>query len=91
MAREITLSGGQTVHVDLFKITRADYRALFDNKTKPAQEAAIVGKAIGMDGKDVDALPMPDWRTIVNAIVMEANAPIDLPNSPSGSTEESSA
>ena len=80
----VTLHDGRVIKLDLYRMTRADWRDFIDPKGKPEVEVRVVAAVTGLTEAEVDALAWLDFRAIVAALVTAARGPID-PNSQSAS------
>jgi len=86
MGAEIKLSNGRVVSVTADKMTVREFRAFVGNG-KPEDDDALVCKYTGIKPEELPDLPQVDYRTLVFAIVREANR--HDPNSQSASTSQS--
>ena len=85
MGAEIKLSDGRVVNVTAYKkMTVPEYRAFIGNSNKPEDDDAIVCKYTGLTPEELETITQTDYRTLVFAIVREANR--HDPNSQSAST-----
>ncbi len=83
---KVILSDGREVKYDLTKITISEYRALFDKNQAAEEEDTILARVVGMELDEFQALPLPDWRLVVENFFVRAREPLTDPNSASAST-----
>jgi len=76
---KVTLFSGGEVTLDMMKITAKEWRELIEPKQAERDEAAIIGKAADMTADAILALPQPDYRLLVDALVAIATKPLENP------------
>ena len=87
MGAEIKLSSGRVVNVTADKMTVREFRQFVGTSGKPEDDDALVSKYTGITPDELQDLPQTDYRTLVFAIVREANR--HDPNSQSASISQS--
>ena len=87
MGAGIKLSDGRVVNVTASIMTVREFRAFVGAGSNPEEDDAIVCKYTGIKPDELQDLPQTDYRTLVFAIVREANR--HDPNSQSASTSQS--
>lgn len=85
---DVTLKDGREITIDLYQISIKGYRTLFDPSSSEDESDKILAKTCGMDLKELQKLPYPDYRKIINAVLKRSREPLIDPNSPSASTED---
>ena len=73
MGAKITLSDGRVVNVTSAKMTVREFRAFVSPGGGPEEDDAMVSKYTGISVDDLQDLTQTDYRTLVFAIVREAN------------------
>lgn len=73
----VKISDGSEIGLDLYKLSVAEYRSMFDGAEA---ETEAVAKVTGLTVDQVTALPWPDYRQIVAALVKAAREPLADPN-----------
>jgi hypothetical protein len=68
-----TLSDGTEVNFDFSKVTRTEYRSIFDPKQPSEDGDAVISKITGLT--DLGKLTQQDWARLVQEIVTRANRP----------------
>lgn len=66
--KTIQLPSGKELQIDLNQITRKEWRSLFNIKQPDEEEAAIMGKILGISGSDYENLGLADWRIASEAV-----------------------
>lgn len=74
---DFVLHDGREITFDLYAVTMADLRSLFDNNQTDEEGDAIIGKSIGMSGEEYAALPVPDYRLIATEFFKKVRAAPD--------------
>lgn len=60
----IKLLDGQELNVDLSKITIKEYRLMYDLEHSAEDSDVILGKTVGLTGKEVGKLSFPDYKAL---------------------------
>jgi len=89
--KTVTLHDGRELTIDLYRVTMAEWRSLFDPKQAQAEEDAIVARILGIEADALRSLPFPDFRKAMKAVLDVGSGPLDDPNSQSASIEDSQA
>jgi len=87
ITRQVTLTDGRQVTVDLSKISLKEHRSLFTPDQE--NEDRLLARVAGMSVEDFTALQMADWKLITEVYFWLARNPVFDPNSVSGSTSTS--
>lgn len=72
--------GGTEYHIDISQMTYGDFIELRDPKQSQDDEDRIIAKCAGMTLEQLRAVPYPDARRLIKAIIQEAVSPLDDPN-----------
>jgi hypothetical protein len=77
MAEKIifTLSDGKEVNFDFSKVTRKEYRALFDASQSNEAGDEVVSRITGLTVEQLDNMIQLDWARLIREIVRRANNP----------------
>jgi hypothetical protein len=70
-----TLSDGKEVDFDFSKVTRKEYRALFDASQSNEAGDEVVSRITGLTIEQLDNMPQLDWARLIREIVRRANNP----------------
>ncbi len=81
----VKLSNGKEIEIDLYNVTRKDWKDFINPRGSLDAEDKFVMKATGLSQNEIDELPEPDFRLLVTAIIGERRKVVD-PNSRSAST-----
>lgn len=79
------LSNGKEVVIDLYRVTRKDWKNFVNPRGSLDSEDVFISKVTGLTVEEVGELTEPDFRAIVKEVIKERQKPID-PNSQSAST-----
>lgn len=66
--RQVTLSDGREVEVDLYSVTYAEVVEMTDPATPLDRMHALMGQVVGLKGDELAALPYPDYRRVDRAV-----------------------
>ncbi len=81
---DCTLSTGKEITFDLYKMTYAEWRTLFDKDTPEATSDGLVAKVGGLSLDEYQNLPYPDHVLYDRTFWEKAKNPLaDSKNSPS--------
>lgn len=83
--KEITLSGGRKVTVDVSTLTQREFKGFFDPRVSDDVSDKIIARLTGLNPDDLLDMLRDDYRRILESIIQLANRPLDDPNSPSES------
>jgi hypothetical protein len=86
---DLTLSDGRELDIDMNKITIKEWRALLNPEQKENEEYRILGKVVGLSGKDIEKLGQEDFRWLGTKVAEKASRPLTDPNSSSESSSPS--
>ena len=89
MSKEFTFSSGETVKIDLSKISWNEWRNLTRGTLE--DEDAMIAKVCGVSKDKLLKLydnPQPEVRLFLRAVIEAGREPLADPNSASGSTSE---
>lgn len=81
--KQVKLSDGREVTIDLARITLAEHRSLFTPDQE--NEDRLLAKVSGMSVEEFTALPICDWKLITEVYFWLVRNPVYDPNSASGS------
>jgi hypothetical protein len=84
--KQITLSNGRTLTIDLYTISMKEYRGLFDPSQSAEQDDAVYAKVLGITAEELADMPQPDYRWACRSVLDAAKEPLADPNSQSVST-----
>ena len=78
---DVVFTDGREVTLDLSKITREEYRTLFDPKQDRVKESEIIARVSGLTFDEVDGgLSMLDWKRLAAAFFKKCREPLADPN-----------
>lgn len=80
MGAIIKLSDGRELTVDLYAVTRKDFREFVNPRGKMEVEDQFVAKVTGLTIEEVGNLPEPDFRLCVRQIIKAIREPLADPN-----------
>ena len=84
---DFPISGKPIPEIDLRQITVSEWRAMFES-TQPEHEGdKTLAKVSGMSVKEIQALPLYDYRALFRAVLDKSSRPLD--DSPKNSQSES--
>jgi hypothetical protein len=86
---DLKLSDGRELDVDMNLVNIKEWRALLDPEQKDEEEYRILGKVVGLSGKDVGNLGQEDFRRLGQKVAEMASRPLSDPNSSSESSSQS--
>ena len=66
---------GREINFDFSKITRLEYRRLFDASQPKEEGDETVTRITGLTGEELDAMPQWDWVRLIREISIRANRP----------------
>jgi hypothetical protein len=73
---DVKLSDGREMDVDLMKMTFKEYQAILMPSQNDADGSEILGRCVGLTGEELDNLPLPDYKRVVQAVVFAARQPV---------------
>lgn len=73
---DVVLSDGREIELDLYKITLAEYRSLFDKSQDQAVEDELMCRVSGMTVDELHQLAYPDWRKLTTAFFEKSRNPL---------------
>lgn len=76
---DFELHDGRDVTFDLYAISMAEYRALFNPSQPDADEYATLAKVTGLTAGDIAGLPMMEYRRLFKAMLDKAREPLENP------------
>lgn len=62
------LSDGREIEINLYKVTRKEYRDFCDPKGHLDKEDLFISKATGLTLAEVESLPVEDFNDIVRSV-----------------------
>ena len=77
---DLTLKDGREIEINLYEVSIGEWRALLDPKQPDEEEYATLAKVSGLKPEDVEGLPYPEFRALVQAITKKAANPVSDPN-----------
>ena len=78
---DLVLKDGREIEIDLYQLSIKEWRALLNPEQSDEDEYATLAKVSGLEAKDIEDLPYPEFRALVQAITKKAANPISDPNS----------
>ena len=87
--KEIVLSDGKKLTVDVSSLTVKEWRGFWNPGTKESDDDKVVARLCGLKARDIENLLRDDQRLILKTITELSNRPLDDPNLPSASISES--
>lgn len=72
----VILHSGHALPIDLYQMSLAEYRSLFDATQPPEVGDAIIAKVVGLTVAELTDLPQPDYRRVVQAVFKAAREPL---------------
>lgn len=73
---DLTLSDGTEITFDFYKITRREWRGLFDKGEDDAVSDEKVARVCGLTVEKFDNLPYPDFRLLMKTFWEKARDPL---------------
>lgn len=74
---DVVLSDGREIRFDFRKVTRADFRSLFDEEQTQEDEAKILAKASGLSETEInDEMSLFDFRQFARAFFERSRDPL---------------
>jgi len=73
---DVKLSDGREFDVDLMKMTFKEYQSILLPSQDDADGSEILGRCVGISGEELDNLPLPDYKRVVQAVVSKARQPV---------------
>jgi hypothetical protein len=70
----VKLSNGREIEVDLYKVTRKEWREFVDPKGTLEAEDIFISKVSGLPVDEVASLPEPDFRKLVTEVITARRA-----------------
>ena len=80
MGANIVLRDGRELAIDLYKVTRKEFREFVNPRGSLDKEDEFVAKVTGLSMDEVSSLPEPEFRLVVKAIVRAIREPLADPN-----------
>ena len=77
---DLVLKDGREIEINLYEVSIGEWRALLDPKQPDEEEYATLAKVSGLTSDDVEGLPYPEFRALVQAITQKAANPVSDPN-----------
>ena len=77
---DLVLKDGREIVIDLYQLSIGEWRALLRPDQSDEDEYAALAKVSGLKPKDIEDLPYPDFRALVQAITKRAANPVSDPN-----------
>ena len=71
----LVLLDGTEVKFDFSRVTRKEYRLMWDTSQSEEEGDATVSKITGLSTEQLDNLPQLDWVRLVREIALRANRP----------------
>jgi len=72
---DVTLSDGREITFDLYKITITEFRTIRDPGQSDEVGDQLLANVSGLELEDVQSLPYPDWRNLVDKFYEKALRP----------------
>lgn len=77
---DITLSTGQEITLDLNKITRREFKSLFDEDQQDTVIDELFARVAGIEPDDIGNMGYEDWRRFRETFWKKASRPLEDPN-----------
>lgn len=75
----VVLFSGKEIQLDMMKISTAEWRQAIKVGTTEEEEYAILSKASEMPVEELQKLPQPDYRQIIDAFIRLGTQPLTNP------------
>ena len=75
----VELYSGQTVTIDMMKISTREWKSALKASFPESEEMAIIAKATGLATEHLEEMPQPDYRLIIDAFVKVGTQPLTNP------------
>ena len=75
----IKLLSGKTVVIDLMKITTKEWKTALRANTPEVEEYEIFAKLTGLTVAELETMPQPDYRLIIDAFIRVGTQPLTNP------------
>jgi len=75
----VTLISGKTVTIDMMKITTREWKNALKAAMPESDEMEVISKVSGMSVAELDGLPQPDYRIIIDAFIRVGTQPLVNP------------
>jgi hypothetical protein len=77
---DLVLKDGREIEIDLYRLSIGEWRALLKPEQSDEEEYKTLAKICGLEAKDIENLPYPEFRLLVQAITQKAANPVSDPN-----------
>ena len=77
---DITLENGREITFDLSKMTYGQWLGLFDPKESDERSDKTLARVSGLEMKELKALPLPEYKRLLQAMQKKARSPLSDPN-----------
>lgn len=75
----VTLFSGKQVVLDMMKVSTAEWKKAIKTGTKDEEEYAIISKASGLSVEELEIMPRPDYRMLIEAFIRVGTQPLANP------------
>lgn len=72
---DLVLSDGREIFLDMTKITLREFRELFKPSQDKTEEDKTLARVAGLTVEELQALPVPDWRSLAARFFEKAQEP----------------
>jgi hypothetical protein len=77
---DFVLANGTEITFDLDKMTYGQWLGLFDVKESDERSDATLARVSGLKPKDLKAVPFPEYKRLLQALLKKAREPLADPN-----------
>ena len=77
---DLTLRDGREIEIDLYQITIKEWRSLLDPNQPDEDEYKLLANVTGLKPDDIENMPQPDFRRLVEALREKSLNPVSDPN-----------
>ena len=77
---DLVLKDGREIEIDLHKISIGEWRALLRPEQPDEDEYATLAKVTGLTADDIEGIPYPEFRALIQAVIQRAANPVSDPN-----------
>ncbi len=77
---DFTLSDGTAITFDLRKMTRRQWKGIFDPGESDEESDVTVARVCGIEIKKLLELDLIEYKTLLNALIARARQPLSDPN-----------
>lgn len=71
------LSDGRPITFDLYAVTHREYINFVSGKLSNDEDELFIARVTGLEVKDVQSLPLMDWKKIISGLYEAVRAPVE--------------